>query len=37
MDPSPAAKWTSSVPDHQATAEDVLGGMRTPLSETVNA
>ena len=37
IDPSPWGTWTSSVPNHQATAEEVLGGMSTPVSETVNA
>lgn len=29
IDPKAWGKWTSSVPNHRATAEDVLGGMRT--------
>ena len=37
IDPTAWGKWTSSVPNHQATAEEVLGGMRAPVSETVNA
>jgi catalase len=28
IDPKAWPKWTSSVPNHQATAEEVLGGMR---------
>jgi catalase len=33
LDPKPWGKWTGSVPNHRATAEDVLGGMR--MSEMV--
>jgi len=29
IDPKAWPKWTSSVPNRQATAEDVLGGLRT--------
>jgi catalase len=29
IDPKAWGTWTSSVPNHQATAEEVLGGMRT--------
>ncbi len=32
IDPKAWGKWTSSVPNHQATAEEVLGGMKTTVS-----
>jgi catalase len=31
IDPTAWGKWTSSVPNHQATAEEVVGGMRKPM------
>ena len=32
LDPAPWGKWTGSVDDQQATADDVLGGMRTSVT-----
>ena len=37
IDPTVWGQWTSSVKNHKATAEEVLGGMRSPISETVDA
>jgi catalase len=35
IDPSVWGQWTSSVKNHKATAEEVLGGMRTPVNTDV--
>ena len=32
IDPSVWGTWTSSVQNHQATAEEVLGGMPAPIA-----
>jgi catalase len=32
IDPAAWGKWTSSVPNHRASAADVLGGMRTAMA-----
>jgi catalase len=33
IDPAPWGIWTGSVNNHQATAEEVLGGMRAPVMQ----